>query len=706
MVLHYQHNDDTKSPPMTNNKKYKAYISYSHCDEKYAIWLHKALESYRVPRKLVGSKTPAGKVPPRIKPVFRDRDDLSSAADLGSTVEMALDGSENMIVVCSPEAAASKWVNEEICHFASLGRKDRIFCVIVNGDPSAIDKENACFPAALAEIGLQEPLAADIRKWADGKHLSKLKLVAGMLGLPLDQLRRRDLQKRQKVWTMTAIAGIVAAAVLVTAVTARIAAQQRRDSGESLVAYKLKELRTMLHVADDPENLVRLQSWDQKDLNQLLSEAGAGQDALLNLALKKREAGIELWQNGNLTSAMEQFQQSWALLATSYRNDRSSNLTFFELGQAEFYIGQTYMDQGDLGAAEEAFMSYAEITRRLITLEPENAEWVLEMAYALSNLGNLQMSRDLNMPERTLQFMQSSLEYNQIALVLDPANAYYQSELGQSHAFLADAQLAVCDLEGAVKSRQENVELDAALLEAEPNNIRRVRRMAFAFTGLASVKSFVGDIDGATSNMQKAVSLFEKIAKENTDDRDVKIEILLRQDFLVDLMIQDGEVEKARVLADQVSESWRELQGISSEDMRNSLIYVEHLINQAHLAFLLGDSQAANQLLNDIQLHLIASQSNMTFKHKAGNMLVETAFQQWEMNGELPPQNILSSLPEYEFGQGRARTCQDASIAVLKAVMLGQPEVARKFAAFLQKSGYGQARFMRVCKQYSLCSGQ
>ena len=128
--------------PMTGQENYKAYISYSHRDEKIAVWLHRALESYRLPRKLVGSETPIGKVPARIRPVFRDRDDLSSAADLSETVEQALNASENMIVVCSPEAAASRWVNEEIRRFASLGRQDRIFCVIVEGDPAA-SVENA-----------------------------------------------------------------------------------------------------------------------------------------------------------------------------------------------------------------------------------------------------------------------------------------------------------------------------------------------------------------------------------------------------------------------------------------------------------------------------------------------------------------------------------------------------------------------------------
>jgi hypothetical protein len=81
------------------------------------------LESYRLPRKLVGTSAGAGKVPARIRPVFRDRDELSSTSDLGETVKQALSDSENLIVVCSPEAAASFWVNEEIRQFASLGRE-------------------------------------------------------------------------------------------------------------------------------------------------------------------------------------------------------------------------------------------------------------------------------------------------------------------------------------------------------------------------------------------------------------------------------------------------------------------------------------------------------------------------------------------------------------------------------------------------------
>ncbi len=55
--------------------KYKAFISYSHRDDKWATWLHRALETYKPPTQLVGTETKHGKVPARLSPIFRDREE-------------------------------------------------------------------------------------------------------------------------------------------------------------------------------------------------------------------------------------------------------------------------------------------------------------------------------------------------------------------------------------------------------------------------------------------------------------------------------------------------------------------------------------------------------------------------------------------------------------------------------------------------------
>jgi tetratricopeptide (TPR) repeat protein len=611
-----------------NNKyKYKAYISYSHCDERWASWLHRALESYRLPRKLVGTKAGAGEVPSRIKPVFRDRDDLSSSTDLGGTVKQALSDSENMIVICSPDAAASHWVNEEIRGFAKLGREKQIFCIIVDGEPGGIGTVSTCFPAALAEIGLQEPLAADVRKWADGKHLSKLKLVAGMLGLSLDQLRRRDLQKRQRVWALAAVVSIAVAAVLVTAVTARIAAQQRRDSGELLVGYKLNELRTMLNVTDDPGDLSRLRQWNQQELAFLIANAGEEEGALTISAMNLRDEGIRLWRDGALGLAMDKFQKSWALLAETYRRDNSDHMAFFELGQAEFWIGQVYTDLGSLEAAEDTFISYAEITRQLILLQPENAEWVLEMAYALTNLGALEQDRDADNPERALQLIQSALEYNQIALVLDPQNELYKSELGQSHAFLADAQLGVCDLEGAFQSRQQNVSLEQDILAADGENIRKMKNLAFAFSGLTGVQEQMGHVGDAIESLEKVLQWMEPVLLHDPEDKKIIHYILHRKHRLVALKAIGGDIDNALGAMEALNEEWQLFfQDDVKEDFNAIESYQAFLLSWAGIAQMDGNLETVGRLLDESIKRLAGTLQISPGNRFAGNRLMLAVF--------------------------------------------------------------------------------
>lgn len=218
--------DQTDAP---GEFKYWAFISYSHRDEEWAQWLHKELETYRVPRRLVGRPTPLGPVPRRLFPVFRDREELPGSADLGGNISGALARSRTLVVVCSPRSAASRWVNEEIKTFKALGREDRVLCLIVDGEPNATDfpasGELECFPPALRfrvrpdgtlTEDRVEPIAADARKGKDGRENSKLKILAGILGVGFDELRQREQQRvrRQRLRFAGASLAAVVLAVL------------------------------------------------------------------------------------------------------------------------------------------------------------------------------------------------------------------------------------------------------------------------------------------------------------------------------------------------------------------------------------------------------------------------------------------------------------------------------------------------------------
>ncbi len=227
---------------MATDFKYWAFISYSHADKKWGTWLHSALETFKVPKPLVGAEHGTGEpVPRRIFPVFRDREELPTSSDLGSMISRALEQSRYLIVICSPRAAGSYWVNQEILDFKRLGRANRILALIVDGEPNASDgkpgfgAESECFPQALkyalgADGNLNkshpaEPIAADARPGMDGKIDCKLKLVAGVLGVNYDDLKRREERRRRH--RQRIVIAVSAALVLTFASLTAVAFWQR-----------------------------------------------------------------------------------------------------------------------------------------------------------------------------------------------------------------------------------------------------------------------------------------------------------------------------------------------------------------------------------------------------------------------------------------------------------------------------------------------
>ncbi len=244
-------------------RRYAAFISYSHRDERLAAWLHRELESYRTPAGIAGRAGDFGVVPKRIGRCFRDRAELSAADDLAREIREALAGSAALIVLCSPHACASAYVGEEIRYFKSLGRGRRILAAIADGEPHAAGKTidgrllgeaDECFPAALrfqlatdGAIGgvaeTAELIAADFRPGKDEREAGKLKLLAGLLGVGLDDLVQRErVAARRRARVMTAVAALFAALAVAAAYFGYEANRQRQFAETQLQVARAQRI--------------------------------------------------------------------------------------------------------------------------------------------------------------------------------------------------------------------------------------------------------------------------------------------------------------------------------------------------------------------------------------------------------------------------------------------------------------------------------
>jgi formylglycine-generating enzyme required for sulfatase activity len=184
--------------------KYCAFISYSHVDASWAKWLHRGLETFRIDKDLVDRETAMGAIPRTLRPIFRDRDDLTAGHTLTEQVLAALDASRALIVICSPSSAKSRYVTEEIRLFKTRHPERPVIPLIVGGKPG--DPELECFPLSLKfkldtdGQTTNEPtelLAADAREEGDGKNLAIAKVTAGLLGLSSDEVFRRAERERR-----------------------------------------------------------------------------------------------------------------------------------------------------------------------------------------------------------------------------------------------------------------------------------------------------------------------------------------------------------------------------------------------------------------------------------------------------------------------------------------------------------------------------
>ncbi|HET6977885.1 MAG TPA: TIR domain-containing protein [Pyrinomonadaceae bacterium] len=198
--------------------RYRAFISYSKLDQQHAKRLHSALETYRVP-KGIDAKLQRDR---RLGRFFRDDDEMGASTDLGATLRDALDSSENLILICSPHSARSRWVNAEVLHFKNTSAADRIFAVVVEGVPQSDNPELNCFPPALTSQTAgeellsklhSEPLAIDLRK--ESFQRSRIRLVAGLLGISFDSLWQRERRRTMKRRAIAAVVTVALASVIV-----------------------------------------------------------------------------------------------------------------------------------------------------------------------------------------------------------------------------------------------------------------------------------------------------------------------------------------------------------------------------------------------------------------------------------------------------------------------------------------------------------
>lgn len=308
--------------------RYRAFFSYARADSRLAAKLHRFLDSYRVPKALRGMQGKRGPVPDTLHPIFRDREDLAGGGELGDRLRAALYSSEALIVLCTPASAQSHWVDEEVRLFREKNGNDAIFPVIGAGDPDSDDPAEQCMPPSLRDKAVLAADLRDIRKETghivgDGASGGRQKLLAGLLGLDLDQLRRRDEARRRRQMMAMAAALVLFVGLGVAATALGIAARSNaREAEKQAIIAKANAVRAQKGealarqraeaeaAARNRETAARKLADEQRKLAEQQRAL-----ALANAAEARRQTGIA---RSNAARAEAQFARAQLALADSF----------------------------------------------------------------------------------------------------------------------------------------------------------------------------------------------------------------------------------------------------------------------------------------------------------------------------------------------------------------------------------------------------
>jgi tetratricopeptide (TPR) repeat protein len=586
--------------------KYRAFLSYSHRDRTWGEWLHRALENYRIDGDLVGRETPVGPVPKTLRPIFRDRDDFSASHSLTEQTLAALQASQFLIVICSPNAAKSHYVNEEVRRFKAMGRAERVIAIIVDGGPS--DGEQEYFPPAVRfQVGADgaivherdDPIAADARREGDGKQLALQKVVAASIGVPLDDLRKRDaIADNRRIKWVTAAAAVFAALALVTGflVFDHLRREARDEARDKLIAGLTAQLVGRAEAApgrtqalgdaitatvkgaiegdDRLQRAVELLKAGKTAEAELLFRAVA-EDKAARVKQDSKDAAAAFRHLGVIAGladpkrAREAYGRAVALdpedrealywhgwlqliagdLALAERDLnrllKGALAAGDERGIYQGYLRLTDLltARGNLSGAREHSQQAHQIAKRAVERNPNDPEWQRDFSVSYNTVGDVLVAQ--GKAQEALQFFREGFAIRERLGKADPNNTSRQRDLSVSHERIGDIYLSQGDSQAAIEQYQASLDRMVPIRDRNPANLDFQRFTSVTHGKVGDALVAQGKLPDALKSFNASLAIADRLAKTDPGNAEWQRDVSVAHDQIGDVLVAEGKLSEA-----------------------------------------------------------------------------------------------------------------------------------------------------------------
>jgi len=516
---------------------YDAFVSYSHAKDKpVAAALQSAIQTLGKPwyRR-------------RALRVFRDDTSLSATPQLWPSIEQALGNSRFLVLLASPEAAASPWVNKEVAHWLDHKGTDTLLIALIDGELSWDNTTgdfaattNAPLPPVLSGRFVGEPKWVDLRAYRHGADARDSRFIeagadfaAAIHGVPKEDLLSQEVRQQRRALRMAwstavlllALAGLAAWQAKVAIDNERVAieqrqlAQQQRDRAENVLAAAMGTANTLVFDlawelrdrAGMPLDLTRRILNRAQELQRQLADSGETAPALRRgEAIALSNLVLTLLALGDTTEALAAGQRGRAIL-----EDLASIEPDNTMWQRDRLVNHNRIAEAleALGRREEAYEEYLKshrIAEKLVATDPGNTLWQDDLSVSYGLVAS--QLRALGRRDTALKLHRASRTVIEKLAAFEPTNTHWQRNLSVAISHIGNILHEMGQTEEALAEYRSSHRIAEVLAAADPANSQWLYDLAVSHSGLGKLLRATGSLDEALSAYRASLAIQEKLS--------------------------------------------------------------------------------------------------------------------------------------------------------------------------------------------------
>ncbi len=547
---------------------YDAFISYSHAKDKpIAAALQGAIQKLGKPwyRR-------------RALRVFRDDTSLSATPHLWPTIQRALEQSRYLILLASPEAAASPWVDKEVHFWLANKSADTLLIAVTGGalgwDAAASDfRAGAPLPPALKGRLPGEPKWIELAAWRDGSSLRDARFTelaadfaAAIRGMPKEDLLSQEVRQQRRAlrlaWSAASVLLLLAAGATGAGVLAYRAQQAARSAEQRAVAERDSATKSFRLAQGTAEGLVfniarglrDAQGMRAETVRKILETAAGTFDLLTaaapddfdlqhSRAVMLSEFGDTYVTLGELAQALKSHRDSLAIIERLVKTAPDNARLQHDLAVAYLKIGDVLAAQGNLGEAQTSFRAGRAIMERRAQADPGDTQAQRDLSVFDNKLGDALV--DQGELDAALKSYRASLAIRERLVAGDPNNALWQRDLAVCHGEIGDVLVAQGSLADALSSYRAGLAIHQRLAQAAPDNTESQRDLSVSDLKIADALMAQGDLAGALESYRASFAIMTRLAAADPGNAQWQRELSVAYEKIGNALMDQGSLDEA-----------------------------------------------------------------------------------------------------------------------------------------------------------------